>query len=112
VRSDEVSTFKIFKIVKELVVVAITNVASLQDEVLLVVPQLMLVIASFFGINDEVIPRETVNFITYFTPERAGKYQIAGHVAFEQQSEDKATILNVQNSGANWLLIGGIIVAE
>jgi sugar-specific transcriptional regulator TrmB len=52
--SDEVSTFKILKSVKELVAVAITSVASLQDEVLLVVPQLMLVIASFFGINDEM----------------------------------------------------------
>jgi sugar-specific transcriptional regulator TrmB len=52
--SDEVSTFKIIKSVKELVGVSISSVTSLQNEVLFVVPQLMLVIASFFGINDEM----------------------------------------------------------
>lgn len=52
--SDEVSTFKILKSVKEVVAAAIISVASLQDEVLLVVPQLMLVITSFFGIKDEM----------------------------------------------------------
>jgi sugar-specific transcriptional regulator TrmB len=52
--SDEVSTFKIIKSVKELVAVSIASVSSLQNEVLLVVPQLMLVIASVFGINDEM----------------------------------------------------------
>ena len=52
--SDEVSTVKILKSVKELVAAAITSVASLQDEVLLVVRQLMSVIASFFDINDEM----------------------------------------------------------
>ncbi len=53
--SDEVTTFKIIKSVKELVAVSIASVNSIQDEVLLVVPQLMLVIASFFGINDEML---------------------------------------------------------
>ena len=52
--SDEVATFKIIKSVKELVSVSIASVNSIRDEVLLVVPQLMLVIASFFGINDEM----------------------------------------------------------
>jgi sugar-specific transcriptional regulator TrmB len=39
--SDEVTTFKIIKSVKELVAVSISSVNSIQDEVLLVVPQLM-----------------------------------------------------------------------
>jgi hypothetical protein len=43
----EVSTFKILKSLKELVAAEVTSVASLQDAVLLVVPLLMLVIASF-----------------------------------------------------------------
>jgi sugar-specific transcriptional regulator TrmB len=52
--SEDVSTFKIIKSVKELVSVSIASVTSIQDEVLFVVPQLMLEIASFFGINDEM----------------------------------------------------------
>ncbi|MFZ0926176.1 MAG: hypothetical protein WCE82_02820 [Halobacteriota archaeon] len=51
--SDEVATFKIIKSVKELVTVSIASVNSIQDEVLLVVPQLV-VCPSFFGINDEM----------------------------------------------------------
>jgi sugar-specific transcriptional regulator TrmB len=50
----EVSTFKIIKSVKELVGVSISSVTSIQNELLFVVPQLMLAIASFFGINDAV----------------------------------------------------------
>jgi len=52
--SDEVATFKIIKSVKELVTVSIASANSIHDEVLLVVSELMLVIASFFGINDEM----------------------------------------------------------
>jgi sugar-specific transcriptional regulator TrmB len=52
--TDEVSTFKIIKSVKELVSVATSSVTSIQNELLFVVPQLMLVISSFFGINEEV----------------------------------------------------------
>ena len=49
--SDEVSTFKIIKSVKELVSVGITSIASIGEELLYVVPGHMLVISSVFGIS-------------------------------------------------------------
>jgi len=49
--SDEVSTFKILKSVKELVSVGITSIASIGEELLYVVPGHMLVISSVFGIS-------------------------------------------------------------
>ena len=52
--SDEVSTFKILKSVKELVSVSISSLASAQDELLWVVPADMVIIASVFGISTEV----------------------------------------------------------
>jgi hypothetical protein len=58
-----------------------------------------------------VLPGQTANLVAYFSPTSAGKYQIDGHVAYaNKQTEDKATILNVQDSGANLLLIGGVTV--
>jgi hypothetical protein len=58
-----------------------------------------------------VLPGQTANLVAYFSPASVGQYHIDGHVAYaNKQTEDKATILNVQDSGANWLLIGGIIV--
>jgi sugar-specific transcriptional regulator TrmB len=50
--SDEVSTFKIIKSVKELVAVAIPLVDSMQEEWLVAAPGLATVIATLFGIND------------------------------------------------------------
>jgi len=50
--SDEVSTFKILKNVKELVAVSISSLSSIGEELLYVVPGHMLVIASVFGINE------------------------------------------------------------
>jgi sugar-specific transcriptional regulator TrmB len=52
--SDEVSTFKLLKSVKEVVTTSITSVTSIEEELLYVVPDIMLVIASLFGINEEV----------------------------------------------------------
>ncbi|MGZ4904283.1 MAG: TrmB family transcriptional regulator [Halobacteriota archaeon] len=52
--SDEVSTFKMLKSIKELVAASITSVTSIKEELLYVVPDHMLVIASAFGINEEV----------------------------------------------------------
>ncbi len=52
--SDEVSTFKILKSIKDLVAASITDVMSIDEELLYVVPDHMLVIASAFGINEEV----------------------------------------------------------
>jgi sugar-specific transcriptional regulator TrmB len=52
--SDEVTTFKFIKSVKDLVTTSITSVASINEELLYVVPDHMLVIASLFGINEEV----------------------------------------------------------
>jgi sugar-specific transcriptional regulator TrmB len=49
--SDEVSTFKILKSVKELVAVSISSLDSIEAELLYVVPGQMLVIASVFDIN-------------------------------------------------------------
>lgn len=59
-----------------------------------------------------VLPRQTANLVAYFAPASAGQYDIDGHVAYaNKQTEDKATILNVQDSGTNTLLLAGIIVA-
>ena len=52
-RSDEVTTFKIIKSVKELVAATITLVSSAKNGFLYVVPSEMLVIASLLGINAE-----------------------------------------------------------
>jgi len=51
--SDEVSTFKIIKSVKELVAATINLVDSAKNGYLYVVPGDMLVITSLFGINEE-----------------------------------------------------------
>ncbi|MGZ4847128.1 MAG: TrmB family transcriptional regulator [Halobacteriota archaeon] len=51
--SDDVSTFKIIKSVKEVVTAAITLIDSAKKGYLYVVPGDMLVIASLFGINTE-----------------------------------------------------------
>jgi sugar-specific transcriptional regulator TrmB len=50
--SDEVSTFKIIKNIKELVAVTIPLLDSSEEEWLMVVPEPAVVIASLFGIND------------------------------------------------------------
>jgi sugar-specific transcriptional regulator TrmB len=50
--SDEVSTFKIIKSVKELVAAALPLLDSMQEEWLVVVPGLATIVASLFGIND------------------------------------------------------------
>ncbi len=52
--SDEVSTFKMLKTIKDLVAASITSVNSIKEELLYVVPDHMLTIASQFGINEEV----------------------------------------------------------
>ncbi|MGZ4936173.1 MAG: TrmB family transcriptional regulator [Halobacteriota archaeon] len=52
--SDEVSTFKMLKSVKELIATRITSITSIKQELLYVVPDHMLVIASAFGINEAV----------------------------------------------------------
>ncbi|MGA3198778.1 MAG: helix-turn-helix domain-containing protein [Halobacteriota archaeon] len=49
--SDEVSTFKIIKSIKELLGVAIPLIDSLQEEWLIAAPAYMTVIASLFGVN-------------------------------------------------------------
>jgi len=51
--SDEFSTFKILKSVKEIVTVSISGLTSAEKELLFVVPADMLVIASLYGINEE-----------------------------------------------------------
>ncbi|MGB8312846.1 MAG: helix-turn-helix domain-containing protein [Halobacteriota archaeon] len=51
--SDEFSTFKILKSVKEIVTVSISSLTSAEKELLFVVPADMLVIASLYGINEE-----------------------------------------------------------
>ncbi len=53
-QSDEVSTFKVLKTIKDLVAASITSVTSIKEELLYVVPDYMLLVASAFGINEEV----------------------------------------------------------
>jgi sugar-specific transcriptional regulator TrmB len=50
--SDEVSTFKIIKNMKELIAVSMPLIDSLQEEWLIAVPAVMTVFASLFGINE------------------------------------------------------------
>ena len=50
--SDEVTTFKIVKIVKELVAVGIPLFDSMQEECRVAIPGLGAVAASLFGVND------------------------------------------------------------
>lgn len=58
-----------------------------------------------------VLPGQTANLVAYFSPASAGQYLINGHVAYaNKQTEDKPTILNVQDNGANMLLIGAVVI--
>ncbi len=50
--SDEVTTFKIIKSVKELVAAALPLLDSMKEEWLVAVPGLASVVTSLFGIND------------------------------------------------------------
>ena len=50
--SEEVSTFKIIKSIKELVAVSLPIINSMQEEWLIVTPAYLTVIASLFGVND------------------------------------------------------------
>jgi len=50
--SDEVSTFKIIKSIKELVAVSMPLIDSMQEEWLIAAPAYLTVIASLFGVND------------------------------------------------------------
>jgi sugar-specific transcriptional regulator TrmB len=50
--SDEVSTFKIIKSVKELIAVSMPLLDSLQEEWLVEAPAYLTVVASLFGVND------------------------------------------------------------
>jgi sugar-specific transcriptional regulator TrmB len=50
--SDEVSTFKIIKSMKELIAVSMPLIDSLQEEWLIAVPAVMTVFASLFGVNE------------------------------------------------------------
>ena len=58
-----------------------------------------------------ILPDQTVSLIAYITPGSAGQYHVDGHVAYaNKQTEDKATILNVHDSGPNTLLLAGVII--
>jgi HTH-type transcriptional regulator, sugar sensing transcriptional regulator len=52
--SDEVSTFKIIKSIKELIAVSMPLLDSLQEEWLVAAPAYLTVVASLFGVNDAV----------------------------------------------------------
>jgi hypothetical protein len=60
----------------------------------------------------EVLPGQTVEFSTYYTPHAAGAYIITGHVQYANKvTEDKATVLTVSDSGNTVLLIAaGVII--
>jgi sugar-specific transcriptional regulator TrmB len=52
-RTDEVSTFKIIKSIKEFVAATVTLTSSAKEGFIYVVPAITLVITSLFGINEE-----------------------------------------------------------
>jgi HTH-type transcriptional regulator, sugar sensing transcriptional regulator len=52
--SDEISTFKIIKSIKELIAVSMPLLDSLQEEWLVAAPAYLTVVASLFGVNDAV----------------------------------------------------------
>jgi HTH-type transcriptional regulator, sugar sensing transcriptional regulator len=52
--SDEVSTFKIIKSIKELIAVSMPLLDSLREEWLVAAPAYLTVVASLFGVNDAV----------------------------------------------------------
>ncbi|MGA3199085.1 MAG: helix-turn-helix domain-containing protein [Halobacteriota archaeon] len=52
--SDEVSTFKILKSIKELVGIADALTTSCENEVILITPEEMMAVASLFGLLDEI----------------------------------------------------------
>jgi len=60
----------------------------------------------------EVLPGQTVELSTYYTPHAAGAYIITGHVQYANKvTEDKATVLTVSDSGNTVLLIAaGVII--
>jgi HTH-type transcriptional regulator, sugar sensing transcriptional regulator len=53
--SDEVSTFKIIKSLKELVAVSMPLIDSMQEEWLVAAPAYMTVVASLFGVNEAAL---------------------------------------------------------
>ncbi len=50
--SDEVSTFKIIKSIKELIAVAMPLIDSMQEEWLIAAPAYLTIVASLFGVNE------------------------------------------------------------
>lgn len=60
----------------------------------------------------EVLPGQTVDLATYYTPQKAGAYIVSGHVQYANKvTENKGTVLTVSDSGGGILLIvAGIVI--
>lgn len=60
----------------------------------------------------EVLPGQTVDLATYFTPQKAGAYIVSGHVQYANKvTENKATVLTVSdNSSGIILIVAGIVI--
>jgi len=71
--SEEVSTFKIIKSIKELLAVAIPLIESMQDEWLIAAPAIATVVASLFGVNEAA----------YAFIERGGKVRCIVDISYQ-----------------------------
>jgi sugar-specific transcriptional regulator TrmB len=71
--SEEVSTFKIIKSIKELIAVSIPLIESMKEEWLLAVPAVYTVIGSLFGVNDAA----------YEFIKRGGKVRIIVDISYQ-----------------------------
>jgi len=60
----------------------------------------------------EVLPGQTVDLATYYTPHAPGTYIVMGHVQYANKvTENKGTVLTVSDSGSNVLYaVAGIII--
>jgi hypothetical protein len=59
----------------------------------------------------EVLPGQTVDLATYYTPQKAGAYIVSGHVQYANKvTENKATVLTVSDSSGILPLVAGIVI--
>jgi hypothetical protein len=59
-----------------------------------------------------VLPGQTVDLATYYTPQKAGSYIVLGHVQYANKvTENKGTVLTVSDSGSGILpIVAGIVI--
>ncbi len=60
----------------------------------------------------EVLPGQTVDLATYYTPQNSGAYIVSGHVQYANKvTENEATVLTVSDSGSGLVpIVASVII--